>query len=241
MAEICQFRGTEAALQAYESNDIAPWALFQGREILCNYKGESMTDGSSKLGAFLEMLKVGSSKTTYQLRVYEDHPKSINNNTPYNFSFRFKLLDDEEYDASPVAGNYKAMMGKIDAIEKRLADRDDDQEEDKPAGIQGMIAGIINRPEIQQAMMERVIGFINMIMPNRGPAAIAGVPGTGGELTPDQIAAAYNSMPADQKKKMDTAIGILVTQDPEVGNNLLKIAMILKENPKKYQTFAAML
>jgi hypothetical protein len=244
MAEICQFRGADKAVEAYEANDVAPWALFQGSEILCNYKGNSVTEGATKLTAFLEMLKVGSSKTTYQLRVYEDQPRTINNKSPYNLSFRFKLLDDEEYEASPIQGNYKAMIGRIQDLEAKLADKEkEDDEEEKPSAIQGMIAGIINRPEIQEALMQRVIGFINTLMASRTtPAAIAGVPGEGaGQLTPEQIAAAYNNMPADQKQKMDQAIGILVTRDPQIGTNLLKIAMILRDNPNKYQTFAAML
>lgn len=230
-----QFWGREKAVEAYEFNAVPTWALFSGKDILCQYRDGDLAEGSDKLDQFIAALQEGHSDAPYQVRIYQD-AGLINEKTPYNYSFRFKLFKDGEAQASRPTTQ---ILERLGAIENRL--NGDQDEEEKPKGFQGMIAGILEKPEMQNFLMAKVFGFINS-MTGGGqspPAAIAGVPGSPKE--PTSSSEAYAALSDVERGNLDTAMYILMAKDPQVGTHLLKLATILKNEPNKYKMYAGML
>lgn len=230
-------------VSAYEANTVPVWALFCGKEILGQYKGNNMEEGAQLLTEWIDRLSLGESIATYQLRMYEDDFKgSVNNNTPYNYSFRFKLDDGEEvHGRSRTYGPYfTEMENRIKKLEAEKAALEEDDGEEI-GGIQGFIGSILQKPEVQEMILNKFLGFMGGLM-GRGPqaAAMSGVPVDVPGVTTD-MATVYANLPADQQQQLNKALEILLTKDPQAGTRLYKIALILQDSPARYEMLAGML
>jgi hypothetical protein len=239
-----QFKGKDAAMRAFEYNKIPNWALYVGRELLTSYTGRSMKDATDALDQFLDMLKDHNSAGTYQLRMYHDLKVRVNNTTPYTNSFKFKLLDDEEYEGGGGSQSYRLAMQRMDRIEALLTanaeGEGEDDEEEEPVGVMGHIQNAIveklKDPQTMNFLMGKVIGLIGSFTGTPQPAAsMNGQPTT---LPNDQ---AYLALAPEQREALDRAMCILMNGDPSIGTNLEKLAKILAADPGKYAGLAAMI
>ena len=234
-----QFRGVKQVVKAYEQNDMAPWSLWWSpRDLMAKYEGNSMQEGEAQLQAALSLLSEGGSEATYTLKVYEALPKGtkINSATPYSGSFNFGLFNyNEENGASPYQKRQTAVLGAIDERFQELQDKylgkiiakmdeDDNREHDEPqGGVMGVIGSLLENPSIQQALIAKISGWLGLAMPQlTHPAQVAGVDGQV-QLSPDQYA------------KLEEAVQILAACDPEIGDHMLGLAKIARDNPSKYK------
>lgn len=241
-----QFRGADQAVEAYEMNAVPSWALFVGKEILGQYRGQSVEEGGGMLHQWCEKLRDGMSNATYQLRMYEGEPRTINNTTPYNFSFRFKLITDDEAEGEGFGTGrvYRQLLERVNALEaeKLARNLEDEEEEEEIGGVQGFIGNLLNKPEVQNYLMQAVGGFVSRMAGIRPqPAAMAGTPDQAASGQPVDMTQVYANLPADQQALLNRALEILLTKDPQAGTRLYKIALILQNNPDKYAMLAGML
>jgi len=243
-----QFRGVGPVVEAYELNKVPVWALLCGRNILGQYRGKSLDEGAQLLEAWLNKLKEGESNGTMQLRMYEEfNGRPITPTTPENYSFQFKLMDDEEYERSR-PGQYgrvnQEIMSRLEAIEKRQIARDEEQDDEPEqiGGIQGMIGSLLEMPGVKEGLMQNVLGLIGKLTGiNRQPAAMAGTPEAVNSIDTSSAAQLYADLDPVQRQQMDAALVILMQEDPKAGEKLYKLALLCKNNRAQYDMAAKML
>lgn len=239
-----QFKGIDAAMRAFEYNKIPNWALYVARELLTSYTGRNMKDATDALQQFLEMLKEHNSAGTYQLRMYQGLKATVNDKTPYTNSFKFKLMDDEEYEGGGGPSNFRMAMARMDKIEQLLLGQvqqeiDEEEEEEEPSfmgTIQSAFAEKLKDPQVQQFLMGKVIGLVNGWIGRPQPAATMN-----GQPTNLPASEAYAALPQEQRDAMDRGMLILLNGDPNIGTNLEKLAKMLATDPGQYAMLAGML
>jgi len=238
------FRGLNQVMKAYMANEVAAWSISCGKSMPFKYEGDDLNEGQQMLKQAFKMLKEGGSEAAYQLRVYDHMPSGkILSNTPDSGSFSFGLFD---YDGeqSPYQKRTNSVLGavneKLEAfqaawMEKVLDKVKQDEEEEaqpaKPAGIMGFVGAMLDNPQIQGMLMQKIFGWLNGGA--QMPAAIGAVE-QGSQ--PAQV-----TLTQDQVDKLNAAVDILMTCDPNLGDHLMKIATIARDEPGKYKMFAAML
>jgi hypothetical protein len=244
------FQGIKGVVEAYRYNQVAAWAIVCGREMPFTYEAKDIEQGSAMLEECMKMLMPEGSGD-YVLRVYKKVPPGgIVSNTPYSNSFRFRLLTNEEYDARHGGAAQMGMiMARMDALEKRLFGDSDGDDEPEDTSLMGRISGMLSTPQVQQAIMSRVFGFIDRWTSPSRAAAVAGMgaadPGAeaaaGNEQHYEQTSAdLYNALDAEERALFDQACHVLLKGDPQLGTNLTKLAHILETDPAKYKMLCKM-
>jgi len=233
-----QFRGINNVLTAYESNQIAPWALFQGTQLLAKSELNDLEANKALLSELLNRLNNEDNIATYTLCVYDDLKESekIKSNMPFDGSFNFKLNDSMENYKTEKHNAIGAIMQKIEALETRLMEKekDDDEPEDKTPW--GAIGKLIDHPDVQKAIAGKFVAILDGItnlFPGGGKAFLS-------PSYPAQIGAVTASLSADQTVKVNQAIEYLSLVDPLLGDHLFKIALVAKTDIEKYNQIVAM-
>lgn len=237
----CLFRGKDAVLRAYRFNKVPAWGLFLGKEPMFSYEGDDLEEGAEMLEAVIDNLVEFMSMGTYQLRVYRDIKAGITNRTEYNFSFRFQLLDDEEYDRRNPNKTILALQKRIEELE---------QEEPEPDNsAMGKIGAFLKqRPEIENFLMGKIIGWANQAFTPKPPmpTSMAGFTNMdttqqpGPQPAGPTSAELYNRLSPDERAKFDQAAYILLGTDPHIGTHLMKLATLLQTNPATYEALTKM-
>jgi hypothetical protein len=237
------FRGCTQVIEAYQANDIGPWAIVNGSTILCADEADSVADGARTLEEALKRLQIGNSRASFDLKVYKLKPgQEILPNTQEYRGFRFSLYADNEmtpYENGRQNGlviyeeRFQAMQKEITELKDALAKAEEAEEDEKPSSVNAMISGILEMPNVKQALSMKLIGLIDKIVPmNLGgaarPAAIAGI--EGGSL-----------LDSEQQQKVQQAVNILCTRDTKLGDHLLGVANIAVTNPDQYKWLIGML
>jgi hypothetical protein len=242
------FRGSGQVLGAYVANDMPAWAICNGKDIMFAAEETDMAEGEASLREALEMIKRGGSKAIFTLRVYELEGKAkILSNTPFPRAIPFTVFDDEE----ELAPYDQRRRGYMREVEERLQAQDKiimelraelaeaEEQEEKPKGINGFLAGIMESQQGQQMFWNVVGAIVSKIVPMQnanGPAAVAGIGNT--EMDPDEI---QSVLEAGQPEKVQQAVNVLCTKDPKLGDHLLAVAGIAVNDPNKYKFLIGML
>jgi hypothetical protein len=236
-----QFRGIKNVVKAYTNKKVAPWGLFQGTQFLEKYEGDDVEEGSTLLRDYLEALDQRSNDmNTYTLCLYEDPASGkINSSTKFDASFNFRLADTiEDHVNSKMAGAYES---RIAGLEDRINELSapETAEETPQEKMWNALGKILEHPQVQQVIAQRVVGFIdglsgtlgNIFSPRPYPAAI------GNTMTTNKT----DTTAADENAKLQQAVNILVTVDDKLGTHLLKLAEYAKADPAKYLNLISML
>jgi hypothetical protein len=242
------FRGSGQVLGAYVANDMPAWAICNGKDIMFAAEETDMAEGEASLREALEMIKRGGSKAIFTLRVYELEGKAkILSNTPFPRAIPFTVFDDEE----ELAPYDQRRRGYMREVEERLQAQDKiimelraelaeaEEQEEKPKGVSGFLAGVMESPQGQQMFWNVVGAIVSKIVPMQnanGPAAVAGIGNA--EVDPDEI---QSVLEAGQPEKVQQAVNVLCTKDPKLGDHLLAVAGIAVNDPNKYKFLIGML
>jgi hypothetical protein len=240
----CLFRGREAVLRAYRFNKVPAWGIFIGKEPMFSYEGDDLNEGEDLLGEVIDSLVEHMTMGTYQLRIYRDPSKGITNRTEYNFSFRFQLLDDDEY-------NSRNPNRTVAALQKRIEELEGEEEEEDNSFMGKVGAFLKQRPDVENFLMGKVIGLVNQFMTPKqpAPANMAGFttmeqaqqqPGPGPQGQPLTSAELYSALSPDEQGKFDLAMHVLLANDPLIGTHLTKLANLLQSNPGTYDMLTKM-
>lgn len=234
------FRGKDAVITAYEFNKVAPWALFVGKDPMFSYEGQDLEVGAGELGEVIQSLIDNGMQGTMQLKIYREVPRGgIVNTTPHNFSFRFQLyLDDEFNSRNPLQLQLQAMKEEIRKLKEG-------NEEEEDYSIQGQIAGIFKDPDTRKMILAGIIGWVKSTFgkQNAGSAMMAGVStmadttNQGTQPTSEQL---YNRLSPDEQQKFSQATYVLMYLDPAIGTHLLKLATLLQTKPDTYEALTKM-
>jgi hypothetical protein len=232
-----QFRGVDNVVDAYRANGMAPFAILCDKCII--HTGDDLDDDDIEQGAvhlrkFLLLLQKGGSEAKYTLQVYRlREGQEIDSTTPFKRSFNFTLWSATEL--SPYQERYttqtKALEDRIDELEEKLSET----EEGGPITVGKVLNGFMAMPEFRNAIAMGAIGLMSRIIPM--PQKAGKVAGSDGS----QAGQAQSVLTAEQVERANQAMQILARLDPDLGDNLLKIARIAERDPAKYQMFAKML
>ncbi len=233
------FRGSDKVLKAYERVDIPAWALCNGKDIIFSFSGENQSEGYAMLKECLNALEENDSQAILHLRVYDELKGKITSATPYSNSFPFALFDPEDGMVHMPRGK-SVLLARISALEEQLQkkEEEDDQVEEKPSGFMGKIGQLLERPEIQDRLVQAAIGAIqNIFGQSKLPATMAGIPGAQTATAPQTEGSMYDKLSADQQNKLREAMELLMARDPQIGDHLLKLAKIPDSKYKMALTF----
>lgn len=233
MAQVVHFNGIDGVVNAFIKKGIPYYAIISDKEILhSNQEPMEIEEAADQMREFLEML-TPSGNHVYSLKIYNEPPAGgITEKTPPNFGLKFRLFELPTSSAEWVNSKLERrisgqqpsneIISRLAAIEQKLQDQDieeedEEEEEPQPQGLMGMINGIVERPEIQAALM----GWIAKIIQPTTPAptgAIAGIPGS-----------------------LEDSLSILKSADPDLESDLALLAKLAKENPAQFNFLLSML
>lgn len=219
-----ELHNIESIIAYYEQYDSAPYKVFAGHkpeESYCrfSYDENDKEIGREKLLAALQSVQSNPDNTnTYLLQICNVKGRKME---PVN-SITFQLNKAQQYypmQPQHISG-MDAVMGKLNALEQRLAmqEAQDDDDDDEPEET-NILNGIINSPQMQNLLLNVIA---NAFTGNK-PAAVAGVP--------DQ----------DKQNLLTEALQILKKNDPDLEMDLYKLATISEQNPEQFKFLISML
>jgi len=261
-----QFLGIESVLKAYEMNDVAPWAIYQGNQFLFHDESGEVSEGSTRLREILEMIRTSSnSKAIYTLKVYDDlkEGQKIKSDTPFSGSFNFRMSELEFYNDSegrinPYPGNTKQSIEELkhlvtaltEKVNDMQAEKDEEDETEKKSSVGAMLGAVLEDPAfigaIGQAIGAKIVQFINGISLGKGAPVLPMAPGSPAKIagtSPEPVPVTDPSIDHNQEQltKMNHAVQIMYQVDPNLGDHLMQLAEIARDNPKKFLGLIAML
>lgn len=244
-----QLRGVNAIMNAYDNIKIVAWSVMYGKNVNMKYIGTDFVEAREALRIFLEQLRDSQTTAVYTLNIYEEIPKDkkIRASTEADYAFNF-LVDDTE---APRFQRYRdidrqlqELMDKNTKLEARILAMQEEDDDDEPQGIGAIISGLAKDPAVMDWIKTKALGLADKLFSKAGV-----VPGNDAKLIPMNQAAKVGAITQDdpilineeQQVKTQEAIEILARCDPNLGDNLLKIAKIAENDPGKYTMFSKML
>lgn len=214
-----QFNHIENVISAYELRAVAAFSIYQGKQLLLKYEGESIEQGAALLNEFLPNLS--GSAAIYTLCIYEEFTGRINDKTPYHGSYNFKFIENTpSYNQSStmlqgVESKINALSEKLDRLEVERELSTDDN------ALQGMdrIGQILSHPLIEK-LMPVVMGFIQPKEETKKlPAAMAGI----------------NRENYDISRELKEAVLSMLAATNESEQALIKLGAVAKKDPGKFK------
>lgn len=222
-------RGTDKALQYYQEEGTPIFALYEGaaKDPVChNLKGkfDDIEDSMELIKKYFNYI-TPDPRTKYVIKFWDERPqfdaKGKLTSTP-DGSLRFITNNDEE--VAEYINGYQQRVGsynneilsRLSAIETKINEPEEEEEEHKP----DLISGIISNPEIQNM----IVGYIGMIVDR---------------LIPLKKTVAINGV--TDHNKMQIALEILQRHDPELDNDLFLLATMAENDPGQFEFLLKML
>lgn len=247
MASGIQFRGVASVMKAYDNIKIKAWSVMYGKLINMKYIGTDFHESREALRVFLDQLKLSDTTAVYTLNFYEDLPPKakIKGSTEPDYAFNFLVCEDE----APRHARYAEIVqvnndltNRLTALEAKLslAESDDDYEDDNSLG--GIVSGLLKDDRVKEWLKTKALGLADKLFTSAAPAKVL-------SMSNESKAAAVGSVSMEdpilineeQQSKCNEALEILCRCDPNLGDNLLKIARMAENDPGKYQMFSKML
>lgn len=232
------FTGKTQVLEAYANNDYIPWAILVGKEIFTAFPGDNEQDAYADLASALDLLEKGGSQGIMTLRVYPNDVGDICYSTSPVRGFNFKLYGENAspwHQSQQIINDLREQNTRLaHALEKGI--EEEHEREGAPSFMGSLTAGIgalLSHPDMQQMIIAGIAQGVGKLTQKVSSmftrnAQVAGVQTEGG-ISPEQA------------KKVDEALDVLETVDPLLGDHLLKLAGIAKNNPGTYSMMLGML
>jgi hypothetical protein len=180
--------GKDAVLKMFDQQATPFYLVVQGKEKETKFDSldhcDDIEDAKDYLNTQLEAIEYFGSPAQFRINFYrclnEKGKLSLDNLKASN---TFKLNENgndqpgtywgDKRGVGSVGGNSELAELKAIVLQQQsqinalLKDPDDDTEEPQAVGgVMGMLAGLLNNPQIQEALAAKVIGFVNQIIPD---------------------------------------------------------------------------
>lgn len=186
MANGIDLRGSEQVLQSFDLNATPFFAIYQGKDLKFQHLENDIDSAKELLVNNLNVLEQGGSSAPLKIVYYYDlnsNGKLSNENIKGSNTFRicnggpsnYNSFNDGQVIPIPYRESRanREQEARILALEQRLLEAEAEEEEETPqavGGMQGVLAGLLNNPQIQDALVGRLIGFLDKILPAQTPA-----------------------------------------------------------------------
>lgn len=228
--------GVNSVLHWFDTNAELPYySVWQGKNLLFQNSSDDMEIAMQKLNDNISAAEQNGYNEVMILKLHPKKEKSgyVTDKTETIASFTFRPSELQNYVPIQQAYNQpnNAILEKLNGIESRIAaiesdDEDsDEQSEEKPKGILGMVENLLQNEQIQMAMAGIVTNFIGKILTPKDSTkqmALAGIP-------------------EEQDEKILLAINILKQHNEFLGDDLLKLSEMAVSNNGQFNFLLSML
>jgi hypothetical protein len=238
-----QCRDLDSVVSMYQSMKIPAFGIKQNGALNFKYTGEDLDEGARQLHGFLTLIAENESAAIYTLCLYEDPGRGVNERTPADLSFNFRLLDQPTgyMMGEAYRGGYAQIIGEIQQIKKELAARREQPEESKL----GLIGEILELEPMQPLLMAIGSRLADFVMPAQKVGElkrVSGVPGSAGEK-PGPIAS--QSVCSGKGSCLDPAlldaINRLSAKIADLPSVLQILANMAEQKPGKFAIYLSMI
>jgi len=227
-------QGTDKALDYFSNEGNHICALFEGAgkdPVWSNVKGkyDDIDECIEKLKYYFDGI-TPDPKTIYILKWWDEKPELNKGKISSSADGSVKFVTNTNDEINEVVNGYRerignynnAILSKLEAIEQKIAIDQEEEEEIKqePQGFSGIIAGIVNNPDVQVMLANIFMGALDRFMPlKKETVAINGF----------------------DDNKLDEALMILKKHDPELESDLMLLAKMAESNPGQFKFLLSML
>lgn len=204
MAQGIDLRGSDQVLAAFNLNATPFFAVYQGKDLKFQHLEENLDSAIELLETNLNVLEANGSVAPFKIIYYYElngSGKLVKENEKGSNTFRVVNpgagVNMGNYGGGEYAVNNwqvkrgnTALEDRLEKLELALAEKESEESEsEEPAavgGVQGVIMGLMNNPQIQEIIIGRLLGLLDKVLPppaNNAPAMIAGATDQDAQLT----------------------------------------------------------
>ena len=251
--------GLEAALSYYVECGTPYFALYMGKPtarggnvVMHNWGGriEDIDEAANRIRDRFADTGIDD-RTRYTLAWWDERPKMSKGtpDEPAGGSVVFVMATSdqimhrrEDYRAG-MAGVNAEIISRLSAIEARMNEpEDDDEEEPTPSASEQMIGAVMNNPAVMSTIIQGIMSAFRLPGAPLAPPAPAAVPPSSGV----KLAGVETEAPEPGALVFDTdtlneALIILKSADPDLEQHLMKLAEMAQSNPAQFKWLLKML
>jgi len=239
--------GIEPALSYYSEHGTPFFALYIGKPtsrhgnvMMQNWKGriEEVEEAAQHIRDRFSDTGIDS-RTRYTLAWWDERPR-MTKGTPDEApsgSVVFVCATDDQIAGR--AEHYRERIGYVNneivsrlaAIEARLNEKEEEEPEEAPPSTQeAMIGAVLSSPAMVNTIQAVLMRIVDQVIPAPAPAPTA-----------QKLAGFEGETVVYDMEKLDRALAILKRANPNLEDDLLKLAAMAQENPKQFAWLLKML
>lgn len=257
MALGVQYRGLPTVIEAVQNMKLSKWAIFYGKMLNMKCEDADWAASMQLLQDYLKNLSKSNTQSIYTMCLYEDDVKKIKSLTECDYSFNFTLFSEDYLSEGQTSRRegYGRILDKLDEMEKKNAAlelkiaqfTEEEEEEEAPNTLESKIGALLDKPEVQNrlfALFDRISEpIINSVFPTTKnlAAAMGNVTKQHPQLVDHEQPVTTINLSQEQIDKVAAAVTILAAVDEKLGDHLMTLAELAKNNPKKYKSLIPML
>jgi hypothetical protein len=216
------------------------------------YEGTNIEEGKQLLHNYLTSIATPESIATYTLTVYDRLPadKRLTSKTPYDASFNFKLHETGQAPGQIYRHQeLEQLRAMIEELRAELNEREEPEE--RSQGIMGAVQDMLAMPQVQQAIVGKVLAFVDKVFPGApamgAPPQLGKVAGMGESNTDIQLPAAGDPASAAYQDYMqqlsltNAAWNTLYERDAKIGEHLMKLSQLALRDPAQFTMLVGMI
>lgn len=236
--------GIEPALAYYSEHGTPFFALYIGKPtarhgnvMMQNWKGriEEVEEAAQHIRDRFADTGIDG-RTRYTLAWWDERPKMTKGTPDEAPSGSVVFVCATEDQISQRIEGYRERVGyvnneivsRLSAIEERLSAQEE-EEEPEPANPQAaMIGAFLANPAVVTTLQTLLMRIVDGVVPSQAPA-------------PVRLSGVGDDAPQFDTEKLNRALVILKRADPNLEDDLLKLAAMAEENPKQFAFLLKML
>jgi hypothetical protein len=181
--------GTVKVMDWFDRNATSPYySVYEiisptKKDLLFSSNDDSLDNARNILEENIAAFEQNGVNTLYALVLHPKKDKSgyITINTPSHAMLKFRPSEEQAIITGvpqPRESSYAMMqlVDKLNAIESRLAAQEAMEDFEEEAQPESPIMGMLNNPELQQALISGIVGMMSGLFAPKAVAGIAGIP-----------------------------------------------------------------
>lgn len=238
MLERAWIVGADGVVSWYEEladKDTPYYSVWLGKQLRFTYDGDDIEEGAELLKKNLEMVSRQRNSSLLTIKLHKEKNRYVNDKTPYNAAIEFRCVPIEE-DEVAYASLPKGIIGQLQQQIKDLKE----EKNAAPKGIMGYLEPMLENPEVQAMLAGMAAGVFQKVM---GIFAPGGQPGALPTSHPQPAAAMAGVQDPNETEaeKLDEALLNLEKADPEIIDDLARLAKLATDKPDVFKLLVTQL
>lgn len=258
MGNAIDLKGVDEVLAQFEHRNTPFFEVREGKDLKFKFLEDDLEAAKSCLELHLQQLAANGSTAPYKIVWYKsvnpERESFIKDSEMGSNTFRlnqpgvgmqqYYAMQRGEIDPATLGavGSNKKILELLTGIDSRLTaienpieadldDPEDEPEESTGKQILGALAGVIQHPEVQQLLAQKLIGLLNLIPTGSGMAA---------PVQPQPQPKQITQMNEQEIQTVNRALGVLFSAGMTVAD-IEKLADIAAKDPSKFSMLLSML